>query len=162
MRTVTKPKLRQFRDDILTRLQSDDKLNAHAGWSFSPDRLPYTTVELRSDRLAPYSADQGYVRDAQGRFRFKGETQFVVVTKYAITQRDQHRDDLLFNEAARIESLLVDAIKYGAAIENFRNSTVQITYHDLVPTDTLWAAGDNDTEGYVMTSGTLYYTQQDL
>lgn len=165
MRTVTASKRRQFELDLydvvsngvagaLTVTHVRDTVDATAPkvyvQAWGPDRVTY----VRDER--------GPITDTNGKHRLTGECEFALWVDVTISQGDTRNRGLLLEEADQQAEIVEDALKYGAALEHFRNARLEVRYEEALPTETWIALDESENTATVWIKGIIKYEQQDL
>lgn len=165
MRTVTKSKRRQFELDLYDILNSgvDSGLDVTHTRDARTAKQPKVYVQAWGpDKVAFVRDERGPIIDANGKHKLNGECEFALWVDVKITQTDTHDRGTLLEEADLRAEIVEDALKYGAALEDFQNSRLRIRYEEALPTETWIALDESSNTATVWIKGIIKYEQQDL
>lgn len=165
MRTVTKSKRRQFELDLHAIIS--DGVNGGVDVTHVRDARKATQPKVYVQAWGPdkvtYVRDEaGPVVDSGGNHKMNGECEFALWVDVKIAQADTHDRGTLLEEADLRAEIVEDALKYGAALEDFQNSRLRIRYDEALPTETWIALDESDNTATVWIKGVIKYEQQDL
>jgi len=165
MRTVTKSKRRQFELDLHAIVGAGVGGNLDVTHVRGARNAEYPKVYVQvwgPDKVTYKRDERGPIVDSAGRHALTGECEFALWVEVKIAQADTHDRGTLLEEADLRAEMVEDALKYGAALEDFRNSRLYIRYDEALPTETWIALDESDNTATVWVKGVIKYEQQDL